>query len=268
MNHTFTRTLFAVLVLCLFSVACEKPEDKVLHENREEFTVEEQASIGNNLSRLMGLHSNIYNKLSVDENEEFYEYINTILATVVNTAQVETRNDFGWQVIILKDDEKKAAFSIPGGKVYITTGLLKAIEGENELFSLLAHEVYYAEKDAVLQLMIEEYGVIPVNDLALGTDSQHAIDIARSIQDIVYSPETVSKADNFVMELICPFQYNALGLKSFIERIKMNFDSISWLETRPSSLSRINFIEEKANACGAEEPTFAERYEYKKGLLP
>lgn len=266
MNRNFTYYLFTIC--CLFFMACEKPDEKVIHENKEEFTTEEQIEIGENLSRLMEMHSGIHNELSDIEYREFYEYINTILATIVNTNMVESRNDFDWKAIILKDDERKAAFSIPGGKIYITTGLLKLLSGENELFSLLAHEVYYAESGAVLEAMKTEYGIIPVNDLELGTDSQNAIDIAATIQNLEYTSSIVGQADQFVVEVICPFQYDALGLKSLVEKATAIPGSIQWLDTRPGPENRITSIEQRAVGCGLEDLTFTERYLYKTSLLP
>lgn len=248
--------------------SCKQPEEVVIHKDKEDFTLEDQKIISQHLSRLIESHAPNYKELNETECPEFFEYINTLLGTLVNTDMVETRNLFDWEVIILQDDDIRSAFTIPGGKIYIYTGLLKMINGEHELFSILAHEIYYAEEAVVLQAMKNEYGTLVLGDLELGTDSQGAIDIAMTIQDLSYLPETVLAADQFVLDMICPFQYEARGLKSFIERAVTMQDGIKWLETRPGSPERLETIERLAENCGLEELTFSERYEYQKGLLP
>jgi predicted Zn-dependent protease len=50
------------------------------------------------------------------------------------------RRDLQYEVTILYDD-KIFATSIPGGKIYITTGLLAFLENETELAGVLAHEI-------------------------------------------------------------------------------------------------------------------------------
>lgn len=268
MNHVITKSIFGFLTCCLLLQSCKKPEEIVVHEDRKEFTLEDQQVIAENLSSLMLSHSSAISPLEKETIPEFHEYINTLLNSIVNTNMVETRNTFDWEVIILQDDDMRSAFAIPGGKIFVYTGLLKMISGENELFSILAHEVYYSEKGLVVDALSEQYGTIEIGDLRLGTESQGAIDIAKNIQHLSYTEDAVLEADNFVSEMICPFQYEARGLKTFLERAYNYSEEVKWLSTRPSSQGRVNQIEEKALGCGEEEQTFTDRYTYQVNLLP
>lgn len=268
MNHIYHRLILCLAIFTLLFSSCEKEPDKVVHIDKDEFTTEDQFQIGQNLSALIAASSNEYTQLSKSENSEFYTYINRLLETVVNTSMVENRNVYPWEIIILHNDDIRSAFTIPGGKIYIYTGLLKMIHSENELFSLLAHEAYYAEKEDLVETMKDEYGTIIVGDLVLGTQSQGAMDIVESIQHMSIPKAKVENADRFTIELICPFQYDANGLKSLIERAMNNSEDVRWLSTRPGFEDRLEQLEGLATNCGEEEHTFVERYESYKSLLP
>jgi predicted Zn-dependent protease len=267
MKYLFTKSTLGLLLISLLLNYCEKPTETIIHIDKEEFTIEDQHLIGEHLSELIKT-SGHYEALKHEDSPEFYEYINRLLSTIVNTNFVENRNAFDWEIIILKDDDMRSAFTIPGGKIYIYTGLLKMLTGENELCSILAHELYYTEKAVVLDQMKENYGTLIIGDLQLGTTSQGTIDIANSIQNLPYPTDAVTKADKFSTDLICPFQYEARGLITFIEKASSMAEEIKWLTNHPGTSDRLANIEAQAQNCGEEELTFSERYEYNKNLLP
>jgi predicted Zn-dependent protease len=58
----------------------------------------------------------------------------------VRTARCSGREDIAWQFKVL-DSQQINAFALPGGKVYITRGLLCRLENEAQLASILGHEI-------------------------------------------------------------------------------------------------------------------------------
>lgn len=268
MKHILSISCIGFLGLCLLFTSCKDPEEVVIREDKDEFSLEDQTEIGHNLDIFLEKHANNFDRLDKASNQELYDYLNTVLATIVNTNMVATRMDFDWEVIILKDDNVRSAFTIPGGKIYVYTGLLKMIKAENELFSVLTHELFYGEKGEIITAMKEEYGQLALSDLEHGTESWEAINIAETIHTLSYPENIVAQADDFVLDMICPFQYEARGLKSFLERANEMSEEIEWLRNRPRALNRLTIIETQAENCGEEELTFAERYEYHKNLLP
>jgi len=268
MNHIFTRSLLGFLAFSILFISCKKPEEVVIREDKEDFTIEDQQEIGDHLAIFIERYANDFDPLDRVDNDAVYGYLDKVLSTIVNTTMVETRNDFEWEVTILQDDDRYTAFAIPGGKIYIYTGLLKIISGENELFSILAHELFYVDKGGLIEEMKVEYGSLLLSELEQGTESVGTINIAETVPNFRYSEALVAKADKFVVETICPFQYEARGLKSFIERASSIMDNVEWLQNRPRAEGALGLIENRATACGEEELTFSERYEYHKNLLP
>lgn len=55
-------------------------------------------------------------------------------------AQVSDRQDYAYQFYLIEKDEFNA-FTVPGGSVYIFTGLLDRLKNDDEIAAVLAHEV-------------------------------------------------------------------------------------------------------------------------------
>lgn len=55
-------------------------------------------------------------------------------------ASSSSRPDISWKFIVMESEEKNA-YSAPGGYVFITTGLLKLLENEAQLATVLGHEI-------------------------------------------------------------------------------------------------------------------------------
>ena len=185
-----------------------------------------------------------------------------------NTDVVQNRSLFDWDVTIIHEDSIRTAFITPGGHLFIYTGLLKFIRSESELVSIIAHEINYAETTYLIERLTSEFGKDIIGDLLLGNDIAETRDVAYNLRDLVFAINEVSNADRYTIQLICPFQYNALGLKSFLENAERSDLEIQWLFTRPGMNNRLSKIEEMAADCGEEEESFSERYENFKNLLP
>ena len=77
----------------------------------------------------------------------------------------------GFHVIVLKDDETVNACAAPGGFVFVTTGMLKYLNSEEELALILAHEIGHLEfHHSVRELGVADYGSFAVAALTADID--------------------------------------------------------------------------------------------------
>jgi predicted Zn-dependent protease len=68
----------------------------------------------------------------------------------LRTVRAASRNDLSWQFRVL-DSQEVNAFALPGGKIYITRGLLTKLENEAQLAAILGHEVAHVIRDHPVQ---------------------------------------------------------------------------------------------------------------------
>ena len=68
-----------------------------------------------------------------------YRYVQCVTEAIVRTLPPKVRDE-GWQVRVFEDDSANA-FALPGGYVGINTGLLKIAENQDQLATVIGHEI-------------------------------------------------------------------------------------------------------------------------------
>jgi len=58
-------------------------------------------------------------------------------------AAVSGRSDFAWEFTVIQDDTPNA-FCLPGGKVFFYTGILKITENDDQIATVMGHEIAHA----------------------------------------------------------------------------------------------------------------------------
>lgn len=262
--------LILTIITILLTSAC-RPEGSVAHKNLEKVTVDDQKKIGEAIKDEIYSNTNHFTVLNNGAYKDAYDYINTFLKTILYTENVSRRNALDWDITILEDDNKHSIFVVPGGHIFVYTGFLKFIHNESELLSTIAHEIYYANyDDSVNELfdMVDNAGNV-FGDIVLGNEVAEIREIAILASELTFTEEAIANADEFALNLICPFQYDSRGLAEMMKRAKTSDFSIEWFELRPLSDNRIQKVMTMTASCGVEEPTETDRYNrFKDTFLP
>lgn len=173
------------------------------------------------------------------------------------------------------DSEITNAFAVPGGKVYITTGLLDALESEEELESVLAHEIAHVElRHGYRQFRSAQNaafwgGLIAV---AVGANNQAAFDIANILTQIAsgivlsgHSRRYESESDSMAYIY---FEKNKLGkgktsFQNVLKKLQYNQDfyqpekqGASLLASHPQIAERIDAVEKSKMQVFSDKEVF------------
>ena len=85
-------------------------------------------------------------KISQDPRE--VEPVKRVAARIIEAAKqskyADTAKGFDWQVSVIKEDQTKNAFALPGGKIAVYTGIFPVAKNEAGLAAILGHEVVHA----------------------------------------------------------------------------------------------------------------------------
>jgi predicted Zn-dependent protease len=113
----------------------------------------------------MGLQAfeNIKQETPVETGTDASRYVNCV-------AQAITREVGGrWEVVVFKDDSANA-FALPGGKIGVNSGLLKVAKNQDQLATVIGHEIAHVlahhSNERVSQQFAVEQGLGLVNALA------------------------------------------------------------------------------------------------------
>ncbi|GEM_PF-3353011 len=83
-------------------------------------------------------HKDFLKTYKLIENEKINAYMNDIGHRL---ASVSERPHMPWRFFLVDNDSSCEAFALPGGNIYVSSGLFRFVESEAELAAVIAHEV-------------------------------------------------------------------------------------------------------------------------------
>lgn len=258
--------VFIIFSCLILNFSCRKP-GIVDGQKLEEFDIEDQIIIGNTLEDKIEQNSAAFNILEENSYQPAYDYINTLLNTLLFTPMIENRTKFDWDITILRDDTMQTFFTLPGGKIYVYTGLLKYLNSEHEFLGILAHEMYYTDTDLSVLRIKNEFGGFIMGDIVLGNEVEGLSGMTEVIPYLTFAEEEVMEADTYATNIMCLFQYSPWGIWEVIEN---NSSGLLWLENRScDENSRWENFEKIILECDPGNVTNEENYyRFKTEYLP
>jgi beta-barrel assembly-enhancing protease len=181
------------------------------------------------------------------ENSILQNYIDSVGQKV---AKVSQRPDIKCHYVAL-NDKNVNAFALPGGYIFITSGLLKKLTNESQLASVLAHETAHVVARDTMQEMSNQMGIeLLLSTITTEKTPKTAVMIAKVTSQIIslkYSREDEKTADLAGLDYMFAAGYNPNGM---VETMKMLQEEnktrpIEFLSTHPSPENRLGYIEEK-----------------------
>ena len=229
------RVIFVVGIF-LLGFSCKKKEANVVVEFCPEFfEPEEQILIGQAVDLHIKNDAINFPILSETDYPEAYNYVEQLFRSMVNTQPIGANVvTYKWHLNILHNDSMRTAFFVPGGEFYVYTGLLKFLDAEHQLLSIMAHELYYANSQ-LIPATIKDQEIVDcfdLGDLTLGREVTSAVNIAAALPMLRFSEEAVMEADSFAITVLCPFLYEPLGVREIILMGAESTETFHWLEYR------------------------------------
>jgi len=186
---------------------------------------------------------------------------NRIFKDILASPQIASRNTYKYQLKIIDNPKVFNAFALPGGYIYVYTGLLKYLDSEAALAGVLGHEIAHAERRHGTKRMTASYGVGFLLNLVLGRNpsqiSQIASNLFVGLAFLANSRSDENEADEFSFNFLKDTRYYPGGVKFFFEHmkadnlIKNNPGEIEkFLSTHPDPIDRIANTDERLKASG------------------
>lgn len=236
------KKLIYILLLTLFTfTACQKTpytdrSQLVLYSQNEEI------QMGDNATK------EILAKEKLSRDKKKIEMVNRVgnrLAKVTNT-------NYNWEFYVIEKDMLNA-FCLPGGKVFVYEGIFKAVKNEDQLATVMSHEIAHAlarhgaERMSMGQLT--SIGKIAVGEAA-GLNGNKTFDAAFGIGAqygimLPYSRSFEYEADEIGIQLMKKAQYNTNEAVNFWKNMKaqkVDGAPLEFMSTHPADDNRISNI--------------------------
>ena len=177
------------------------------------------------------------------------QYINRLgMQLVAETNMAEREWDFG----IVKDDSLNA-FNLPGGLVYINTGLIESADSIDQLVGVLSHEIAHGTGRHGTQLMTRQIGYSTIASILLGEDPGAMKELLAGVVGAGilndYSRDAEREADRNGFRTMVRAGYNPGGMTAFFKKLlELQARTPSHVErffsSHPITRERIDSIEE------------------------
>ena len=169
-------------------------------------------------------------------------------------AKVANRSDFQWEFNLVEDDAMNA-FCLPGGKVVVYTGILKAAKNDDQLATVISHEIAHAlarhGAERMSSSMVQQ-GLGVVGNIAVGATAPQYQNLFNQTYGIgtqlgvmlPYGRMQESEADEIGIYLMAQAGYNVNEALKFWENMNEGKkEGSDFFSTHPSSTNRISDIQ-------------------------
>jgi predicted Zn-dependent protease len=192
------------------------------------------------------------------------QYIKTrIFDEILASPKIAKKNVYQYTIEIVDNKDVLNAFALPGGPVYVYTGLLKYLDSEAALAGVIGHEIAHAERRHATNRLTKYYGVSVLLSLILGQNPSQLAEIAANlfvgIAFLANSRSDEDEADKFSFEYLRDTRYYAGSVKFFFE--KLNADGLitgsgsqleTFLSTHPDPIARIAVTNQRLQEANIE----------------
>jgi Zn-dependent protease with chaperone function len=234
--------------------------DKETALNMGEILLSGEAKTGQSLSE------SYKSQLTIVSDSQKQQYVNNIGQKL---AQLMGRNEFTYEFNLVEDTTPNA-FALPGGKIFIHTGILSLMDSEAELAGILGHEIAHSVLSHSYQnltnsTLIEQGGGL-LSDF-LGVDDD-AMKIGGFFLDKKFSRNKEKQADLLGLRVLNAANYSADGLYNVMAKLKQlegeSNLAKSLLASHPASEERMRYLEELIQNKGYNRYAFEGVEEYRK----
>jgi beta-barrel assembly-enhancing protease len=192
----------------------------------------------------------VYSAATADK-AALVKYVNDLGNELVNAVPKDDRPGYGFKFTVI-DKDVENAFAVPGGYVYIYTGIIKKMKNESELAGVMGHEIAHITQHHYRDEMAHSAALSLILQATLGNDDSKfkqlvAANFANLVQ-LKVSRDKESQADEYGTKYAGTIGRNPLGIATLFSRFDGS-GTLSWLSTHPAPENRVQAVSDEVNAA-------------------
>jgi hypothetical protein len=192
----------------------------------------------------------IAQQVDVVRNSELQQYVQRVGGRL---ASQPSAGGFPYTFTLI-NDKSINAFALPGGPIFIHTGLVAAAENEGQLAGVLAHEISHvvlrhatnqASKAQLIQIPAVLAGAAIGSDTILAQLGQLGLGLGVNSLLLRYSRDAETQSDALGAKIMAEAGYNPLEMARFFERLEAEEGSRApqFLSSHPNPGNRVKAVQ-------------------------
>lgn len=201
----------------LLAIALVSLPGCVTTEGGEQFNMlstQDEIALGDKVSQEIEKKEKVLNDPAIQA------YVREIGARISNQSP---RTDVPYKFTVIDNPKTVNAFALPGGHMYIYTGLMKLCANEAELASVMGHEIAHVAAHHHGESMTRQYGYSLIISLVLGdnpsANAQLMSQIMATLGESKFSRTQENEADRLGMDLLFRAGYKPDAMVTFMEKM-------------------------------------------------
>ncbi|HKP95970.1 MAG TPA: M48 family metalloprotease [Fibrobacteria bacterium] len=192
----------------------------------------------------------VYNPGTDPDKLLFKQYVTDLAQEILAKIPASGKPGYKFTFTII-DKDVENAFAVPGGYVYIYTGIIKKMKNEAELAGVLGHEIAHVTRHHYRDAMAKQTGLSLLLQALLGDNSSQIAQLVAgsfsTLAGLQVSQGNESEADFYGTKYIAAVNRNPLGIATFFSRFKNEGSALTWFSTHPASSTRVEDVTEEVN---------------------
>lgn len=257
MNAPWMKLLFAFLFVNVLAACATSPT------GRTQLVFMPDAEVNS-----MGLQAfdTLKRENKISHNAKNNRFVSCVASAITREVEGE------WEVVVF-EDQSLNAFALPGGKIGVHTGLLDLVDNQDQLATVIGHEVGHVMARHSNERLSQQTGTnlgisliqaVTAPESALGQTAIGLLGVGAQYGIIMpYSRLQESEADMIGLDLMAKAGFNpseSIKLWQKMEQASQGAQPVEFLSTHPSHASRIQNLQaylpktqqlqQQANAAG------------------
>ncbi len=216
-------------------------------------------------------------KANTPEKLAFQNYVTDLAKEIVAAIPNEDKPGYPF-TFTLVDTAIENAFAVPGGYVYIYTGIIKKMKDEAELTGVLGHEIAHVTRHHYRDAMAKDAALSLLLQALLGNDAGKLTQMVAGsffqLASLKVTRSNEAEADEYGTIHTALVKRNPMGIAKFFSRYPGS--GFGWLSTHPDPPDRVGSVTAEVNADVGYKALAADslvtnyqtRFEQKTAALP
>jgi len=215
------RRVLSALMIALIATGCasvQRTADKGTAALGEALLpVSEEVKLGNQLAAQVNQEEKIL------DNDQVQRYVDQVGQRIVKAAGKDAQG-MKYSFTVIDEPNQVNAFALPGGHIYVYSGLIRAADSEAELASVLGHEVGHVTERHAAQALGAQFGLQTLASLALGQNpgmiEQLAAGIAAQGYMSRHSRDAERESDSKGLQYMMKAGYDPAAMPVFFRKLQ------------------------------------------------
>ena len=151
-------------------------------------------------------------------------------------------SEYDYKIKII-ESEMINAFTIPGGRIYISKELILFCESPEQLAAVLAHEIVHVEKRHTVSRILKEFTISLLFSIISGADTVLLSELWKTTISSSFNRKQEQESDEYAMDLLEKSNISPRTIAAFFRKLNrenLDYDEkVEFLMPHPHNNSRI-----------------------------